>query len=333
MNSTSDFIKCLFLSVLIIALGAFGYMTIEGWGFLDALYMTVITFSTVGFKEVHQVSPVGQLYTMFLILLGVGFFLYVAGNVIQFMVEGRVREIMGRRKLNKEILRLKDHYIICGYGRIGRVLCKKISHKLFGFVVIEKDPDLIEVLEDDGVLYVSGDATDETILQQAGIERAKGLIAVLATDTNNVFLVLTARQLNADLTIMARAGAPASKMKLRAAGADTVESPYEMGAARMAQRILRPTVTSFLDQAFADGRKDILMEEIPVSETSRLNNVMLKDSGIRQNYNLIIIAVKQPDGDMQFNPSFETILKADHTVIAVGEEQNLQALARELNPA
>ncbi len=333
MNSTAHFIKCIILSILLIILGALGYMTIEGWAFLDALYMTVITFSTVGFKEVHQISPVGQLYTMVLIFLGVGFFLYVAGIVIQFMVEGRIREIMGRRKLNKEILRLKDHYIICGYGRIGRVLCKKIYHKSLEFVVIEKDPELIPVLEEDGMLFVSGDAADEAVLKKAGIEHAKGLVAVLATDTDNVFLVLTARQLNADLTIMARAGSMASKTKLRAAGADAVESPYEMGAARMAQRILRPAVTSFLDQAFADSRTDILMEEIPVSAASDLNNVMLKDSGIRQNYNLIIIAVKRPDGSMKFNPSFETSLKADHTVIAVGEEENLQALARILNPS
>jgi voltage-gated potassium channel len=333
MNSTAHVIKCIVLSILLVALGSLGYMTIEGWNFADALYMTVITFSTVGFKEVHQVSPIGQFYTIVLIFLGVGFFLYVAGTIIQFMIEGRVREIMGRRKLDKKILRLKNHYIICGYGRIGRVMCKKINRKPFDFVVIEKDPELIPILEEDGMLYVSGDAADEANLIKAGIEKAKGLIAVLATDTDNVFLVLTARQLNAKLSIMARAGTPASKMKLTAAGADIVESPYEMGAARMAQRIIRPAVTSFLDQAFADRRTDILMEEIPIRPVSALSNVMLKDSGIRQKYNLIIIAIKQPDGEMQFNPSFESMLKPDHTVIAVGEEENLQALARVLNPS
>ena len=333
MNSTAHVIKCIVLSILLVALGSWGYMAIEGWNFADALYMTVITFSTVGFKEVHQVSPIGQFYTIVLIFLGVGFFLYVAGNIIQFMIEGRIREIMGRRKLDKKILRLKNHYIICGYGRIGRVLCKKINRKPFEFVVIEKDPELIPVLEEDGMLYVSGDAADEANLLRAGIEDAKGLIAVLATDTDNVFLVLTARQLNANLSIMARAGTPASKMKLTAAGADIVESPYEMGAARMAQRIIRPAVTSFLDQAFADRRTDILMEEIPIRPDSELSNVMLKDSGIRQNYNLIIIAIKPPDGEMQFNPSFETMLKPDHTVIAVGEEENLRELERVLNPA
>ncbi len=179
MNSAAHFIKCIVLSILLLCMGSLGYVAIEGWDFLDALYMTVITLSTVGFKEVHQISPVGQLYTMVLIFMGVGFFLYVAGIVIQFMIEGRMREIMGRRKLNKEILRLKDHYIICGYGRIGRVLCKKINHKRFDYVVIEKDPELIPVLEEDGVLYVSGDAADEAILQKAGIDQAKGLVAVL----------------------------------------------------------------------------------------------------------------------------------------------------------
>jgi voltage-gated potassium channel len=169
------------------------------------------------------------------------------------------------------------------------------------------------------MLYVSGEATDEANLLKAGIQRAKGLIAVLATDTENVFLVLTARQLAPDLTIVARASQEASKSKLKAAGADTVESPYEIGAASMAHRIIRPTVTSFLDLAFEHQRKDIQMEEIPVGASSELANVMLKDSGIRQNYNLII-------------PSFETVIRSEDTVIAVGEVDNLQRLGCILNP-
>jgi len=199
-------------------------------------------------------------------------------------------------------------------------------------VVVEKNPELISVMDADGVLYISGDASNEENLLKAGIKRAKGLVAALASDADNVFLVLTARQLDPDLMIIARASQEESKSKLRAAGANTVESPYDMGAASMAHRIIRPTVTSFLDLAFAYKRKDIQMEEIPVSASSDLVNVMLKDTGIRQKYNLIIIAIKKPDKSMLFNPSFEAIIEMGDTVIAVGEEINLQKLEHILNP-
>lgn len=307
-------------------------MMIEGWDFLDALYMTVITLTTVGYGEVHEVSRIGQIYTILLIFIGVAFILFVAGSVVQFMVEGRIRTILGRRSLDKKIDRLKNHYIVCGYGRIGRVLCNQLQRKPIDLVVIDKNLELIPIFDDDKVLYLSGDASDEAVLHKAGILRAKGLIAVLATDTDNVFLVLTARQLNPDLYIIARASRDDSKLKLQAAGANKVESPYEMGAVSMAQRIIRPTVTNFLNLAFAHKRKDIQMEEIPVNSSSGLINVMLKDSGIRQQFNLIIIAIKKPDGSMMFNPSYETVIEAGDTVIAVGQEGNLQRLENKLNP-
>jgi len=235
--------------------------------------------------------------------------------------------------LDKKIDRLKNHYIVCGYGRIGKVLCKMLLRKPFDLVVVEKDPELIPAMDADKILYVSGDATNEENLLKAGMKRAKGLIAALATDTENVFLVLTARQLNPDLYIIARASSNESKNKLHAAGANKVELPYDMGAVSMAQRIIRPTVTNFLELAFAHRRKDIQMEEMPVHSSSDLINVMLKDSGIRQQFNLIIIAIKKPDGNMLFNPSFEAIIEAGDTMIAVGQEENLQKLEKILNPA
>jgi len=332
MNSTRHLIFSVFLIVLIIILGVTGYMMIEGWNLLDALYMTVETLTTVGYNEVHDMTRMGRIFTILLICIGVAFFLYVAGAVVQFMVEGRIRTILGRRRLDKKIDRLKNHHIICGYGRIGRILCNMLTRKPIDLVVIEKDEELIPIMDKDKVLYLSGDATDEVDLLKAGIQRAKGLIAVLATDTANVFLVLTARQLNPDLFIIARASQKESKSKLKAAGANRVESPYDMGAASMAQRIIRPTVTNFLDLAFAHKRKDIQMEEIPVNSSSNLVNVMLKDSGIRQQFNLIIIAIKKLDGNMLFNPSFEAVIEVGDTVIAVGQEGNLQKLEKILNP-
>ena len=248
------------------------------------------------------------------------------------MVEGRIRIIMGRRRLDKKINRLKNHYIVCGYGRIGRVLCRHLKKADIEVAVIEKSSERISAMDEDDILYIADDATDENNLLKAGIKRARGLVAVLATDTDNVFLVLTAKQLAPQLFIMARASQRNAIIKLRAAGANMVESPYVMGAMSMANRIIRPTVTSFLDLAFAQRHKDIQMEEIPVSSTSELVNIELKDSGIRQKYNLIIIAIKKPDGSMQFNPSFDAVIKPDDTVIAVGEAASLQKLGWALNP-
>ncbi|MDH3355903.1 MAG: potassium channel protein [Desulfobacteraceae bacterium] len=332
MKSIRQLKLCVLLLLLIILIGVTGYMTIEHWGFLDALYMTVTTFTTVGYSEVHKVSDLGRMFTIFFIIIGVMYFLYIAGVIVQFMVEGQIRTILGRRSLDKKIDRLKNHYIVCGYGRIGKTLCTMLKKKAVDLVVIEKDQDLIPVMVEDKIFYISGDAGDESNLIKAGIQHAKGLIAVLATDTDNVFLVLTARQLNPDLYIMANASRNESKPKLLAAGANRVELPYDMGAVSMAQRIIRPTVTNFLSLALAQRRKDIQMEEIPVSPSSELVNVMLKDSGIRQRYNLIIIAVKKSDDSMLFNPSFEAVIESGDTVIAVGEEENLKKLEKILNP-
>lgn len=332
METSKHLIISIALSAFIVVTGTLGYMFIEGWNFLDALYMTVITISTVGFMEVKPMGDVGHLFTIFLVFIGVGFTLYVAAAVVQFMVEGRIRIIMGRRRVDRKISHLNNHYIVCGYGRIGRVLCNKLRRGPVEVVVLEQDRELIPRMEEDDILYICADAAEEETLLRAGVKNARALISVLATDTDNVFLVLTARQLAPDLTIMARASRESAKKKLLAAGATSVESPYEMGALRMAQKILRPTVTSFLDLAFAHSSKEIQMEEIQVKPGSELANVELKDSGIRQRFNLILIAIQLASGDMLFNPSFEYVIKPGDTVIAVGEKANLQQLEKILNP-
>ena len=333
MNSGRAFIKYVLALIVLVLGGATGYVLIEDWDLLDALYMTIITLATIGYGEVHSLSRAGRIYTMILIPIGVGFLGYIGAAVIQFMVEGRIRTILGRKRLDRKIEKMKNHYIVCGYGRIGRVLCAHIRHKPLDLVVIEKDEKLVQILEEDGIPYIWGDSADETVLTKAMIQRARGLVAALGTDIDNVFLVLTARQLKPDLFIMARATQKESQGKLMAAGATTVVSPYEIGATSMAQRIIRPTVTNFLDFALTYQRKDIQMEEIPVSEKSRMVNMTLKDSRIRQDFNLIIIAIKKVDGDMNFNPSFETQIEAGSTVIAVGQSENLLRLEKELNPS
>ncbi len=331
MDNVKHLIISLLLSLGIVLFGTIGYMVIEGWNAFDSLYMTVITISTVGFGEVHPLSQAGRVFTLFLVIIGVGFALYVAGSIVQFMVEGRIRAIFGRRTLKRKIMHLKDHYIVCGYGRIGRVLCERIRNRPIDVVVIEKDERRVPVMDEDGVLYIAGDATDEAVLTAAGILRAKGLVTVLATDADNVFLVLTARQLAPELSIITRASREGVKKQMLAAGADHVASPYEIGAISMAQRIMRPTVTSFLDLAVTSSDTAIQLEEIPVGARSPMIGVMLKDTGIRQRFNLILIAIKNAAGEMLFNPSFESVIRSGDTVIAVGEPENLQKLEKILN--
>ena len=332
MSTSKHLLISIFMIIIIMIVGTIGYMIIEGWTLADSVYMTVITLSTTGYGETHQLHEHGRIFTIFLIFFGVGLCVYAASGIVQFIVEGEIRTIMGRRRLDQRLKRLKKHYIICGYGRIGATVCDILRKKPFQVVIIEKNKDIISLLKESGLPYIEGDSVNETNLLKAGIERAKGLVAALATDADNVFLVLTARQLNPKILIMARAGNNEVKSKLTAAGADIVVSPYDIGAENMAQKIIRPNVTSFLDLALTHQRKDIQMEEIPVSASSALANVILKDSGIRQEYNLIIIAIKKADDTMLFNPSFDTKIKAGYTLIAVGEDKNLQRLEKKLNP-
>lgn len=318
-------------SFFILFAGTGGYMFIEKWDLMDSIYMTVLTLGSVGYSEVHPLSFNGRIFTIFLIISGMSLVMYLAGLVVQFVVEGEIRTILGRRKLDKSISRLREHYIVCGYGRIGRTLCDQIKEQGSEVVVIEKSDELLSVFEKDKTLYVHGDASNESTLLKAGIQHAKSLIAVLATDIDNVFLVLTVRQLNPNIYIMARAGSNNVKSKLIAAGANRVESPYEVGAVSMALKLLQPNVSNFLDIALSRKQKDIQIEEVSISPKSKILNVMLKDSGIRQNYNIIIIAINKKDGEIIFNPSFETFLEAGDTIIAMGRATNLRKFNEELN--
>jgi voltage-gated potassium channel len=281
------------LFIALLATGSWGYMAIEGWDFFDALYMTVITIATVGYGEVHIVSPAGRMFTLVLIFLGVGFFLYVVGNFIQFLVEGRIRYVLGRRKLDRQINKLKDHYIICGYGRMGRALARFLIQRYLDVVVIEQNQARTTIMDEDGILYLVGAATDETLLIRAGIERARGLITVVGSDADNVFLVLLARQMNPDIFIVARAVMNSAKRTLTAAGANKVVSPYDLGARRMAHAILRPTVIEFLEMAFADENVDVEVEELTVKPNSPVVRRTLYESEIRPKFGVMIISIKK----------------------------------------
>jgi voltage-gated potassium channel len=323
--------KSLILFLALFIFGTSGYVMIEGWDVIDSMFMTTITLATVGYSEVNAISPEGRFFTVILIIFGVSLFLYIAGNTVQFLVEGRIRVILGRRKLEKTIARLSDHYIICGYGRVGRGLCQYLLQKNIKVLVVEKDETRIPTMEDDHVPYIIGEANEEENLEKAGIARARGLLSVLGSDPNNVFVVLISKQLNPNLFVVARANQEMSKKTLVSAGADKVISPYDLGARRMAHAILRPTVIDFLEMAFADQKTDINFEEIPVVANCKLINTTLMESKIRQDLDVLIIAIKKSDGTMEFNPKPDSLIQEGDTIITVGQGAKLKQLECLLN--
>ena len=311
----------------LLLIGSLGFVWLEGWDFFDALYMTVTTLTTVGYGEVHPLDRIGRIYNMVLILTGMGVMFYIVGSLARVVIEGELQAVLGRRKLIKDIKKLKDHYILCGFGRIGEIIARQLKDRGLSLVVVESDPALLARLEAGGYNFINGDATRDEILLEAGIERAKGLISVVSSDAANVYVVLTARSLNPNLFIVARGEEPGSEQKLLRAGADKVESPYHMGGQKMAHTILHPTVVTFMELAMKEG-VDWSMEEIVVGPASPLQGVPLSDSGIRQNLNLILVAIKRLDGGMLFNPSHETPILAGDTLIALGLRKNLDALEK-----
>ena len=272
-------------------------------------------------------SKLGRVYTMGLLLAGMGVLLYIVTSLARVVVEGEIKAALGRRKLVKLIKGLKDHYIICGFGRIGEIIARQLKERGIPVVIIENKPENLSRLEEAGYYAVAGDATREEVLQEAGIDRARGLVAVVGSDADNVYIVLTARSLKPGLYIVARAEESGAEKKLLRAGADRVESPYEMGGRKMAHAILRPTVTTFMELAMTEG-VEWSMEEVRVGEGSALAGVALKDSGIRQKLDLILVAIKRADGAMLFNPTLETPILAGDTLIALGMRHNLEMLEK-----
>ncbi|MGC2063384.1 MAG: potassium channel protein [Thermodesulfovibrionales bacterium] len=312
------------LILLIISFGTFGYMFIEGWQFFDGLYMTIITLTTVGYREVHDLSFRGQLFTIVLIIGGVGTVFYALSTGAKIILEGELQEIFGRKKLEKKIKDLKDHYIICGYGRMGRIIARELEEKHIDFVAIEKDSDIAS--EKEGVLIYRGDATKDEVLKEIGIDRARGLISVLPTDAENMYVVLSARGLNPNLTIVARAGEEGSEKKLIRAGADRVVSPYYIGGLRIAHTVLKPAVVDFIEFATKSGNIDLQMEEISIMENSQLVGLTLDECGIGRELGIIIVGIKTQSGEMKFNPTFRSTINVGDTLIALGEISKLKAL-------
>ncbi len=330
MKFTTRFILDLFIFSLILIGGCIGYIVIEGWDMLEALYMTVITLTTVGFQEVHPLSRAGKIFTMFLIVSGVGFILYFLSSITGMMIEGTLKDVFGRRKLEKKINQIDGHYIVCGFGRIGRTVSQLLREKPMEVVVIEKDPGCIPLFQEKNILYVLGEATSEEFLLKAGILRAKGLVAAASSDADNVYITLTARGLNPGLFILARAAEESSIIKLTRAGADKVVSPYDIGARSMANTILRPTVIDFIELAMHNRSLDLQMEELMVGKQSEIKDLTLMESAIRKEYDLIVVAIKKGTGEMIFNPSPQAKIQVGDILVALGDRENLNRLEKKL---
>ena len=324
------FLLIVILSIVLILFGTFGYMAVQQYTFIEGLYMTVITLSTVGFTEVRPLDNSGRIFTIVLILMGVGFIAYNLAYFSRVLLDGNLLELYRRRKLKKKLDELKNHFIICGYGQMGQIIAQELQKAQIPVVIIEKDESVLPRLREKDILNLDGDATDEENLMTAGVQRARGLVAVVNKDSENVFIVLTARDLNRDLLIFARASSPGTDKRLFKAGADRVVSPYAIGAARVAHNIIRPTVTDFLELALSGEGMELSMEEVCVPENGYLIGKELMNSGIRGSYNLIVIAIKRVNGEMVYNPAHTEVLQAGDTLIVVGPVENLARFGQDL---
>lgn len=320
-----------FLFLLILFLGAVGYIGFEGRGFWDGLYLTIITITTIGYGDIVPVTPAGKVFTVFLAFAGVGFVLYTFSKITETVVEGGLKDILERRKMNQQVAKLYGHYIVCGYGRIGQVICKMLQENRRRFVVVENNSEAIQLIQKKGYLELEGDAADDDILLKAGIERANGLIAVVGSDADNLYITLSARGLNRNLFILARSsGAPGVDTKLMRAGASKVISPYYIGARRMAQLIVRPTVIDFIDLTMHAGELGLRLEELLVGDRAPFADKPLIDSGLRKKYDIIVVAIKREKGEMLFNPKPDTIILAGDILVVLGEHDQIKALEKEL---
>ncbi|HEX2327833.1 MAG TPA: potassium channel protein [Candidatus Angelobacter sp.] len=306
--------------------GTAGFHYIEHWSWFESFYMVVITLSTIGYSEVHQLSHAGRVFNVFLITSGVGLVFLMIGALTQALLESELGKIFGRRRMQREVAGLKNHYIICGAGRVGHSVAAELARKPCPFVIVDSEEKIAGEL-DPRWLVMTGDAASEKVLREAGIEKALGLVAATTTDATNIYIVLTARSLNPGLKIIARASEERAEKHLKTAGADVVISPYSAAGHRIAQSFLRPKVLDFLDIATArSGTFEMIIEEIRVNEASSLAQATVGSSGIHHQFGIMILAIRHADGETRFNPNAQDAIRAGDYLIAMGEPAQLAKL-------
>jgi voltage-gated potassium channel len=315
---------------LLLVGGTIGYRLIEGqtWSWLDALYMTAITLTTVGFLEVHELSSAGRIFTIFLAVGGVSTFLFLLSELLRYILTGELRRELGRGIMQRVLADLKQHIIVCGYGRVGKLVCEQLSNQNRKFVVIDNNSTVLDPLIDTDIPWIHGDATTDEILKKAGAERATGLVASLASDADNLYIVLSARLLNDKLMIVARCENADAVEKLRRVGANQVISPYVIGGMRIAQAVTRPTVADFIDQYTVSSHTDFQIEEITVRDRSRLIDRTLAELRLPQELNLTLVAIRDSQGKFTPMPSGDHVLSAGQIMVVVGPRTQLDELER-----
>jgi len=325
-TTTQGPLVVLVLVLVVIGGGTLGYVWIEGWSTWDAFYMTVITITTVGYGEVHPLSHGGQVFTVILLIVGVGTALYAFSLSASVIVEGGLLARFKQRRYRRMLDELTGHYIICGFGRIGSIVVDELKRQGTPYVVIDRDADRVHSVMEMGGLAVEADASREEVLRRVGIATAKGLIAAVGTDAENVYAILTARGLRPDLFIVGRAETPDAVRKLKRAGADRVVSPYKIGAVQMAQTALRPAVVDFMELATSASSGSLGMEQVLIKEGSPLANRSIIETNLRQKYGLIVVGIQRANGHMEFNPPPDEIMRAGDHLIVLGRTTNLSEL-------
>ena len=309
---------------VVTAIGTVGYMLIEDWSFLDSIYMTIVTITTVGYDEVYPLSDGGQIFSIFLMLGGVGGALYSLTAIVAYVLEGEFGITLGRRQMKNKIAKLREHFVLCGYGRVGQEIAGVFAEEQVPFVVIDKDKDIINKAEEDNRLYLLADATNDETLKEAGIEHARGLVVAVASDADSTYITLSARQLRPELFIEARASSSEAETKLKKAGANRVISPDSIGARRMAMLALRPAVVDFFDTVTHRRGRELQMENIAVRGKSCLVGQPVDD--VRQRTKATILAISRQNGRLLANPTADDILEAGDILIAMGTREHLASL-------
>jgi voltage-gated potassium channel len=311
------------LLVSVVAFGTIGYTLIERWSVWHAFYVTVLGITTV---DLPPLSPRGQIFTVLLLVAGVGATLYTFTLLATVVVEGGLPKRLQRRREARMLETISDHFIICGFGRIGSIVAEQFRRQRIPHVVVERDPERVQVALEQGALGVEADASREDVLKRVGIERARGLVAVVGTDADNVYTVLSARVLRPDLFIISRAETEDATQKLKRAGADRVISPYQIGGVQIAQTALRPAVVDFVEFATSADNLELAMEEIMVAQRSAFSNVSIVDANLRQRYGVIVVGIQREDRRMEFNPEPDTRIHSGDKLVVLGRPESLKRL-------
>jgi len=309
-----------------LAIGTLGFTFIAGYPPFDAFYMSLITLTTVGYSEIHPLSRAGRIFNSFLIAFGVTVIFIAIGTMTQTIIEHEFGEAIGKRRKKRMIDKLKDHYIVCGFGRVGRGAAAELQRAGVPFVVVDSDPDRAELAINAGMLAAAADSTRDETLRQLGIERARGLVAALATDADNLFVLLSAKGLNPRIFVAARAAEESAEEKMRRAGADAVFAPYSITGQRLAQSLLRPHVLQFLDFTTKDIGMDVSIEQVRVSDKSAVVSKTIRDMQLSRELGVIVMAIRKSDGRMLFNPPADTAVEGGDYLIVMGQMHNLRTL-------